>query len=64
MLLPAARDRASLETSSYGAGRAGLADVIDAFTGLADARLETLDREALIVREAVRISLTYGEDPQ
>ncbi|OGN44006.1 MAG: transporter [Caulobacterales bacterium RIFCSPHIGHO2_01_FULL_70_19] len=64
VLLPAARDRASLETSSYGAGRAGLADVIDAFTGLADARLETLDREALIVREAVRISLTYGEDPQ
>lgn len=64
VLLPAARDRASLETSSYGAGRAGLADVIDAFTGLADARLETLDREALVVREAVRISLTYGEDPQ
>lgn len=64
VLLPAARDRASLETSSYGAARAGLADVVDAFTGLADARLETLDREALVVREAVRISLTYGEDPQ
>lgn len=64
VLLPAARDRASLETASYGAGRAGLADVIDAFTGLADARLETLDREALVVREAVRISLTYGEDPR
>lgn len=64
VLLPAAIDRSSLETASYGAGRAGLAEVIDAFTGLADARLEALDREALVVRETVRIALTYGEDAQ
>lgn len=64
VLLPAALDRSSLETASYGAGRASLAEVIDAFTGLADARLEALDREALVVREAVRIALTYGEDAQ
>lgn len=64
VLLPAAIDRSSLETASYGAGRAGLAEVIDAFTAVADARLETLDREALVVREAVRIALTYGEEAQ
>ena len=64
VLLPAAIDRSSLETASYGAGRAGLAEVIEAFTGLADARLEALDREALVVRETVRIALTYGEDAQ
>lgn len=64
VLLPVALDRSSLETASYGAGRARLPDVIDAFTALADARLETLDREALVVREAVRIAFTYGEDAQ
>lgn len=64
VLLPAARDRAGLETASYGAGRAGLGEVIEAFTALAETRLETLDREALVVRESVRIALTYGEDPQ
>lgn len=64
VLLPVARERASLETASYGAVRSGLAEVIDAFTGLADARLEALDREALVARDAVRIVLTYGEDPQ
>ncbi|MDP3801794.1 TolC family protein [Brevundimonas sp.] len=62
VLLPAALDRSSLETASYGAGRASLPEVIDAFTAVAEARLETLDREAMVVRETVRIALTYGED--
>ena len=61
-LVPLARKRADLETASYGAGRAGLMDVADAFTALADARLEALDREAATARDAARLALTYGSD--
>ena len=61
-LLPLARKRADLETASYGAGRAGLIDVADAFTALADARLEALDREAATARDAARLVLTYGSE--
>ena len=63
VVLPAARQQADLETASYGAGRAGLAEVLQAFTDLADARLTLLEREAAIARDAVRISLTYGDAP-
>ena len=59
---PAARQQADLETASYGAGRAGLSDVVQAFTDLAQARLTTLEREAAVARDAVRITLTYGVD--
>jgi hypothetical protein len=45
-LLPLARKRAELETASYSAGRASLADAIEAKTALADAELTVLDREA------------------
>jgi outer membrane protein, heavy metal efflux system len=61
-LLPLARERADLETASYGAGRAGLLDVIEARTALADAELEVLDREAMVARDAARLTLTYGSD--
>ena len=63
VVLPAARQQADLETASYGAGRAGLAEVLQAFTDLADARLTLLEREAAVARDAVRISLTYGDAP-
>ncbi len=62
VLLPAARQRADLETASYAAGRAGLADVLYVFTAMADARLEALDREAALARDTVRITLTYRSD--
>lgn len=64
VLLPLARQRADLETASYGAGRADLADVLDAFTELAGVQLETLDREAMAARDGARIRLTYGGEDQ
>lgn len=62
VVLPAAQRQADLETASYGAGRAGLGDVLQAFTELAEARLTLLEREAAVARDAVRITLTYGAD--
>jgi len=62
IILPAARQRADLETASYAAGRAGLAEVLEVFTGLADARLDALDREAALARDTARITLTYRSD--
>ncbi len=62
VILPAARQRADLETASYAAGRAGLAEVLEVFTGLADARLDALDREAALARDTARITLTYRSD--
>jgi outer membrane protein TolC len=62
VLLRLARERAELETASYSAGRAGLLDVIETKTALADAELTTLDREAEVARDAVRLTITYGND--
>lgn len=63
-LVPLAQKRADLETASYAAGTATLGDVLAAFMGLAEARLDALDREADVARDAVRITLTYGVDDQ
>lgn len=63
-LLPLARSRADLETASYGAGRAGLLNVIEAQTMLADSELQLLDREAEVARDAVRLVLTFGGNSQ
>jgi cobalt-zinc-cadmium efflux system outer membrane protein len=63
-LVPLARKRAELETASYSAGRAGLTDVIEAKTALADAELTALDREAEVARDAVRLTITFGSDTQ
>ncbi len=60
--LPLALRRADLETASYAAGTAGLSDVLVAFTALADAKLDLLDKEADALREAVRLNITYGSD--
>lgn len=64
VVLPAAKQQADLETASYAAGRAGLSEVLDAFTRLAEAQLAAIDREAALAREAVRIDITYGSDAQ
>jgi outer membrane protein TolC len=61
-LAPLAERRASLETASYAAGTASLADVLLTQLALAEARIDRLDREADVVRDAVRINLTYGAD--
>jgi outer membrane protein TolC len=63
-LLPLARNRAELETASYAAGRAGLLDVIEAQTMLADSELQLLDREAEVARDAARLVLTFGGNDQ
>jgi outer membrane protein, heavy metal efflux system len=61
-LLPLAKRRADLETSSYAAGTASLPDVLGAFLALAEARIDALSREADVARDGVRIVLTYGSD--
>ena len=62
VVVPAAQQRADLETASYAAGTATLADVLDAMMALADAKLTALEREATVVRDGARIVLTYGSD--
>ncbi len=61
-LQPLAEQRVRLETASYAAGRASLADVADAHAALADAVLTTLDREALVVADGARLALTYRSE--
>ena len=61
-LQPLAQQRVQLETASYAAGRASLADVADAHAALADALLTTLDREALVAADGARLVLTYRSD--
>ena len=63
-LLPLAKQKADLETAAYGAGAAGLPDVLTAFAGMADAQLTALDREAAVAIDAARLTLTYGSDAQ
>ena len=60
VLVPTAEQRGHLEVASYGAGRAGFDDVMEALTGLAETKLEALEREARVARDGVRIVLTYG----
>lgn len=62
VVAPAARQQADLETASYAAGRAGLDEVLQAFTELAETRLTLLEREAAVARDAVRITVNYGAD--
>ncbi len=61
-LQPLAEQRVKLETASYAAGRASLADVAEAHAALADALLTTLDREAMVAADGARLSLTYRSD--
>ena len=63
-LVPLAQRRADLERASYGAGTAGLSDVLQALLALAEARIDAIDREADVARDGARIVLTYGADAQ
>jgi cobalt-zinc-cadmium efflux system outer membrane protein len=63
-LVPLAQRRADLETASYAAGTAGLSDALAAQLALAEARIDAFDRQADVVRDGVRITLTYGANPQ
>jgi cobalt-zinc-cadmium efflux system outer membrane protein len=62
VLVPTAEKRADLELQSYAAGRAGFDDLRWALTDLADAKLQALEREALVARDGARIQITYGAD--
>ena len=62
ILVPLAERRADMERASYGAGTASLADVLQAFLALAEARIDAIDREADVVRDGARIVLTYGSE--
>lgn len=61
-LQPLAEQRVKLETASYGAGRASLVDVADAYVALADATLTTLDREAKVAADGAGLIFTYGSE--
>lgn len=60
VLQPLAQERVALEVASYAAGRASLVDLVDAHSAIADAILETLDREATVAADAVRLNLLFG----
>lgn len=63
-LLPLARERATLETASYAAGRAKLTDVIAAKTALALLEIDILTREGAAVKAATTLRLKYeGHHP-
>lgn len=63
-LVPLAQKKADLELASYGAGTATLSDVLTAQLALAEARIDALSREADVVRDSVRLNLTYGNTSQ
>jgi cobalt-zinc-cadmium efflux system outer membrane protein len=60
VLQPLAEQRVRLEIGSYSAGRATLTDIADAHAALADAVLNTLDREAALIADGARLILLYG----
>lgn len=64
VLQPLAEQRVTLEMGSYSAGRATLTDIADAHAALADAILNTLDREATVVADGARLILLYGNPAQ
>jgi cobalt-zinc-cadmium efflux system outer membrane protein len=59
-LVPLAEQRSELDRASYAAGRIDLGMALDATIALANAKIDALDREAMVVRDGVRINLTYG----
>ncbi|MDI7776539.1 TolC family protein [Asticcacaulis sp. EMRT-3] len=63
-LLPLAQKRIDLETASYSAGTASLNDVLQAQLALAETKIDALNRETDTVRDAARLTLTYGNNDQ
>ena len=62
IVLPAVMQQSDLETAAYAAGRIGISEIVQAFTAVANARLDALDKEAAVRRHAAEITLTYGSD--
>ena len=58
-LVPLAEKKVDLERASYAGGSATLSDVLQASIALAEAKVDALNREADVVRDAVHIDLTY-----
>ncbi len=63
-LVPLAEKTFDLEESSYAAGNASLTDVLKAQLNLAEADIDLLSRQADVVRDGIRINLTYGNVTQ
>ena len=63
-LVPLASQRATLDRDSYAAGKTDLGTALLATLSVAEAEVDLLDREAEVARDAVRITITYGEDSQ
>jgi cobalt-zinc-cadmium efflux system outer membrane protein len=61
-LVPLAMRRAVLDRDSYAAGKLDLGTALLSSLALAEAEVETLNREAEVARDAVRITITYGEE--
>jgi outer membrane protein TolC len=59
VLVPLAQKKVDLERASYAGGSATLSDVLQASIALAEAKVDALNREADVVRDAVHINLTY-----
>jgi cobalt-zinc-cadmium efflux system outer membrane protein len=62
MLVPLAKRRAELDRDSYAAGKTDLGTALLSTLALAEAEVEALNREADVARDAVRITITYGEE--
>ncbi|MBY0520506.1 MAG: TolC family protein [Sphingomonas sp.] len=63
-LVPLAKRRAELDMSSYAAGKLDLGSALLSSLALAEAEIDALAREADVARDAIRITMTYGEDSQ
>lgn len=61
-LVPLAKRRAELDRDSYAAGKLDLGTALLSTLALAEAEVEKLNREADVARDAVRITITYGEE--
>ena len=59
-LVPLAERRARLDLDSYAAGRIDIGLALTTTLDAAKAEVDLLDREAIVVRDAVLINLTYG----
>lgn len=63
-LVPLTKRRAQLDMASYAAGRLDLGSALLSSLALAEAEIDALAREAEVARDAIRITMTYGEDGQ
>ena len=62
VLVPLARKRAELDRVGYAANTVDLGTALEGTYELAKVELDALDREATVVRDGIRINLTYGSD--